>query len=181
MVVIEDSRRRPVADIHQSSSMRHRHHLQHTKDTIKQAQTHNFKQGRVSAKQSRKKHRAPELSEEPENSQPTDMPPRKKRAAQPKPSPVKMGRKMLASNDQSLKGRLTIILSTKTNEFIWDTQKKLFQQWASRVKWDGIALAAPLYRAGITLYLSMPQIAKFGNLKDLVAKYIFSRFHDGKF
>ena len=37
-----------------------------------------------------------------------------------------------------------------------------------------------LIKARILTYLSAPQIAKMGNLKDLVAKYIVSRFHDGK-
>ena len=37
-----------------------------------------------------------------------------------------------------------------------------------------------LIKAGILMYLSAPQIEKMGNLKDLAAKYIVSRFHDGK-
>ena len=70
---------------HQRSSM-HLHHQQPTKDTDKRARTHKLKQGSVLEKQSRKKHSkselldAPKLSEEPQNSQPADMPPRQKRA-----------------------------------------------------------------------------------------------------
>ena len=92
-----------------------------------------------------------------------------------------MGRKTKATNDQSLKGRLSRILSAKTEEQIWDSQKKQFREWATRVKTDGIDRAAPIYQAGLGLYLGAPQIARFGNLKDLAAKYVVSRYHDGKF
>jgi len=37
-----------------------------------------------------------------------------------------------------------------------------------------------MIKVGILMYMSAPQIAKMGNLKDLAAKYIVSRFHDGK-
>ena len=92
-----------------------------------------------------------------------------------------MGRKTKATNDQSLKGRLTRILSAKTDEFNWDTQNQLLREWGLKVKTDGCDLAAPLYKAGITTYLSAPQLAKFGNLKDSATKYTVSHYHDVKF
>lgn len=101
MVVIASSRRRPVTETHQSSSMRHRHHFQPTKDAAKRVGKHKSTHEQLREQQSRRKQ---ELSEEPESSQQTDMPPRKKRAAQPKPSPIRMGRNMKATNDQTLKG-----------------------------------------------------------------------------
>lgn len=84
--------------------------------------------------------------------------------------------------DQSLKGRLTRILSAKMDECNWDTQKKLLHEWTLRDKHDGLELANPLLnQSDLTRYLSAPQIAKYGTLKDLAAKYIVNRFHDGKF
>ena len=133
-------------DRHQSSSTKdnkrssmHLHHHQPTKDSDKRARMHKFKQGSVLEKQSRKKYSKPESIKK------TDMPPRTRRSVTLKPSPVRMGRKTKATNDQSLKGRLTRILSAKTDECNWDAQKKLLRQWGLRVKKDGIDLAAPLY------------------------------------
>ena len=99
----EDRRQSPCTAAHQGSSMQP-HHRQTTKDADKRARKHKFNLASKFEEQSQKKHSNSELSDEPERIQKTDMPPRKKRAATPKLSPAKMGRKTKATNDQSLKG-----------------------------------------------------------------------------
>ena len=98
----------------------------------------------------------------------------------PKPSPRRTIRKEKATNDQSLKGRLNRILSAKTDEFNWDIQKKLLREWGLNEQHRWCEPAALLYKSGISRYFSAPQIAMFGNLKDLATKYIVSRYHEGK-
>ena len=71
-----------------------------------------------------------------------------------------MGRKAKATNDQSLKGRLTRILSAKMDEFNEGTQKQLLYEWGL-AEWKTWAEhAASLANAGITRYLGVPQTAK---------------------
>lgn len=80
------------------------------RDEDKRAGKHKFKQGSVIVTQSRKKH------SEPEEEQQAGMPTRRKKPLTPKPFPMRMGRRVEGTNDQSLKGRLTSILSSKTDE-----------------------------------------------------------------
>ena len=160
---------------------------QTTKDEIKRARKHKlYPVSEIEERSSQKRSKPeapiePELSSKTESGQQADMPPRTRRSAQPAASPPKMGKKVKATNDQSLRGRLSRILSAKSEEFSWDGQKKQFREWAAGMKKDGRDPAGPIVHAGLATYIGAPQIARFGNLKDLAAKYIVSRFHDGKF
>ena len=146
----EDRRQSPRTKERQCASM-HSCHQQPTKGAIKRAWKQKFRSTSELEKRS-----SSEFSGEPERSDTTDMPPRKKRVVLPKPSPAKMGRKATAPGDQSLRGRLNRILSAKTDEFIWDTQKKMFREWAARVRTGALDLAAPLYHSGIAVYFAAP-------------------------
>jgi len=167
-----DSHQSPIIKNHKGSSTHHLpHHL--TKDDDERAEEHNSRIENLNEKQSRS-------NQEAEESRRTEMPPRMKKPVTPKPSPKKIIRKQKDIKHQSLKGRLTRILSAKTEEHNWGIQKKLLREWGliERNIWrEPVAI---INNSGISRYLGAPQIAKMGNLKDLAAKYIVSRFHDGK-
>ena len=102
------------------------------------------------------------------------MPLRMKKPITPKSSPKKTVKKPRDTKDQSLKGRLTRIFSTKTNEYNWGLQEKLLREWGlpEQNVWKEPAAIIANYR--ILRYLSAPQIAKMRDLKDLATKYIVS-------
>ena len=143
----------------------HLHHHQHTKDADKQAEVHKWKHKHWSAQQSRKKPEEPDASQ-----QPTEMPPRMKKPMTPKSSPRRIVRKSRDIKDQSLKGRLTRILSAKTDEYNWAIQKKLLYEWGLTERKVWTKHATIIANSGITRYLSAPLIAKMGDLKDMAAK-----------
>ena len=165
--VNEDRRQSPIIKNHKGSSM-HLHQHQHTKDADKRVGEHKCKHEHLSAQQSRRQ------PEQPDVSQPIEMPPRMKKPMTPKPSPRKIIWKPRDLKDQSLKGRLTRILSAKIEECNWALQKKLLWEWGISEKNVWKEQATPIVKSGITRYLSAPQIAKMGDLKDLAAKYIVS-------
>lgn len=105
-----DNRQSPVIKNYKGSSTHHQPHHP-TKDEDKRAEEHKFKCENSTEKQSRSNQ------EEPKESQKTEIPPRMKKPVTLKPSPKKIIRKPKDTKDHSLKGRLTRILSTKTDEY----------------------------------------------------------------
>lgn len=138
--------------------MRH-HHEALRKDEDKRAGKHKFKQGSTIEMQSRKMHNKPE------EEQKVGMPPRRKKPVTSKPSPTRMGRKAEGTNDQSLKGRLTRILSTKTDECTWVLPKPLLIEWGRDKRHAWAESVALIFNSGLIRHFSVPPIAKMGDLK----------------